>query len=431
MLVSDEPASEHLEFEFGRHAENMAELLVSGGLPKPFVVGLHGEWGSGKTTFLLEVKRKLEEMDSTKNRKIVYFSSWEYERADMFTSLLNKITEGSGLNESLITSIARFTIDAALRHVSGMTFEDVKNHFGDLYKEIKTIKDKLNEAINEDVILFVDDLDRCSADNILSMLESIKWFLTLDHVLVVIAVDMDKIEKAWKLKYDNNGDGAKEAGRDHTEKMFQLKLTVPTKSYSHLLSFVHSLSDVFPKCNIEYFVNSMPANPRKLKLGFNLLQYTLYGIQKKDPKKTIGSNYIKTLITWIAIQSHHQEIAEIAKSAPDCLIDAAVICSLARDYLTLQNSLHKYQQLADAEYSYPFQLYDRLKFASELIKYPTLRILEICTSKDKASFKTLKEFGDTFQVHLECFDKNNMVSKDDLSMVNDFRSTFKNVSDML
>ena len=429
MLFSEEPASEHLEFEFGRHAENMAELLVSNGLPKPFVVGLHGEWGSGKTTFLREVMRKLEEMDSAKNRKIVYFSSWEYERADMFTSLLKKITAGPKLNKNLMTSIGRFTFDAALRHVSGMTLEDVKNHFGDLYEEIKSIKEKLNEAIDKDVILFVDDLDRCSVDNILSMLESIKWFLTLDRVLVVIAVDMDKIEKAWELRYGD--DGAKESGRDHTEKMFQLKLSVPTKSRSHLLSFINNLPDMPNACDTDYFVNSMPANPRKLKLAFNLLQYTLHGIQKARPEKTIGSDHVKTMITWIAIKNHHQEIAEIAKSAPDCLIEAALMCWLSRDYLTLQNSLYKYQQVADADYSRPFQLHDRLKFTSELIKYPTLKIFEICTGKDKASFQTLSVYGGIFQIGLEGYNKTNTVGKNDLSALDHFRDVFRDVRDMV
>ncbi|MDA8002952.1 MAG: KAP family NTPase, partial [Alphaproteobacteria bacterium] len=359
--------------------------------------------------------------------KIVYFSSWEYERADMFTSLLKKITEGPKLNKKLLKSISRFTFDMALRHVSGMSFKDVENHFGELYEGIKTIREKLNKEINKDVILFIDDLDRCSSDNILTMLESIKWFLKLDHVLVVIAVDMDKIAKAWKLRYGD--DDAKEAGRDHTEKMFQMQLPIPSKSQSNLMSFVRHLPSMSTGCDVEYFVNSMPANPRKLKLGFNLLQYTLYGIKKKDLKNTIGPNYMRTLITWIAIQSHHQEIAEIAKSDPDCLVEAAAICSQAGNYLTLRNSLQKYLNRDNSDSSYPFQLHDHLKFSFELTKYPTLKICEICTDKDKASFKTLKQYGDIFQINLAGFKNTDIITRNDLPMLNDFVDIFKNVID--
>ena len=412
-LVSDEPAQENLEFGFGDHAEFLAEILVSNDTPKPFVIGLHGEWGSGKTTFLKEVMKKLEKTENHNKRAVIYFSSWEYERADAFTSLLYKISDELGSNKNFLNAVSRFTFDAVLRKVSGMTFGDAKEHFGQLYENITTIRGKIKGIINKDVILIIDDLDRCNVENVLTMLEGIKWFLTIDRVLVVIAVDMEKIEKAWELRYHDNN--AKGIGRDHTEKMFQLKLSIPPKSSPDLITFVERMRGSLAKDDVKYFVNSMPANPRKLKLGLNLYQFTIKKISEFQQEEDIDKNYIRTLITWIAIHSHHPDIAEFDITA-EYIVDAAIVCSQFTFYPLFEYSVQRHLKARKASKDpVQFEFPGGLAFEQEIIQPHTLRILEICCTTDKAAFDTLREYGSIFKLNFKDYPKGKLILYEEIT----------------
>jgi len=78
------------------------------------------------------------------------------------------------------------------------------------------------------LIVFIDDLDRCDVDKALGILEAIKPFLNARGTIFVVAVDMKKIERAGELKYRGSSAGIIE-GRDHVDKIFQLKLSLPPK----------------------------------------------------------------------------------------------------------------------------------------------------------------------------------------------------------
>lgn len=409
-LVSDEPAQGNLEFGFGDHAEFLAEILLSNDTPKPFVIGIHGEWGSGKTTFLKELMKKLEKSYNHNKPAVIYFSSWEYERADAFTSLLYKISNELDPSKNFLNAISRFAFDSILRKVSGMTFKDAKDHFGELYENITTIRGKIKSLINKDVVLIIDDLDRCNVENVLTMLEGIKWFLTIDRVLVVIAVDMEKIERAWELRYSDNS--AKGIGRDHTEKMFQLKLSMPPKSYRDLTVFVGHIRGSLHKNDVEYFVNSMPTNPRKLKLGLNLYQFTMEKILEYPPDEDVDRNYVCTLITWIAIHSHHPDIAEFIKT-PEYIIDAAIICSQFPDYLSFQDSVYRHLESIKIEgHSASFKLREGLVLDPGIIELHALKILEICCTTDKAAFNTLREYGSMLNLNFADHPKDTSISSE-------------------
>ena len=426
-LVSDEPAQENLEFGFGDHAEFLAEILVSNDTPKPFVIGLHGEWGSGKTTFLKEVMKKLEKTENHNKRAVIYFSSWEYERADAFTSLLYKISDELGSNKNFLNAVSRFTFDAVLRKVSGMTFGDAKEHFGQLYENITTIRGRIKGIIKKDVILIIDDLDRCNVENVLTMLEGIKWFLTIDRVLVVIAVDMEKIEKAWELRYGDNN--AKGIGRDHTEKMFQLKLSMPPKSSPDLMMFVDRMRGSLDKDNVKYFVNSMPDNPRKLKLGLNLYQFTIKKISEFQQEEDIDENYVRTLITWIAIKSHHPDIAEFNEIS-EYIVDAAIVCSQFIFYPVFEHSIHQYlESRKTSEKPLEFEFKEGLAFKPEMMHPHTLKILEICCTTDKAAFNTLREYGRIFNLNFEDHPKRKFISYQDIGhQMEPFYKKFRSIA---
>lgn len=390
--IIDAPEQSNVQFGFEKHAENIAQFLANDDTPRPFVIGIHGEWGSGKTTFLREIKRKLETIDKT--QKIIEFSSWEYERTDVFASLLQTIVDQFGdQNHKFGNTILTFGCDILLRKMAGMSIGEAKSHFQELSKETKTIKNKLDEIINEKLILFIDDLDRCNVDNILSMLENIKWFLTVERIIIVVTVDMDKVEKAWELRYNN--DTAKGIGREHTEKMFQLKLSVPHKSEKDLKTYVNKMAESLGNSNIEFLVKSLPPNPRKIKLALNLIYFVLNNTQESIliSKKISENDYLQTLVTWIAVMNHHRDIAEIAKLSPSYLVYAGYACAQFEYLETFRDAIQKYIKLWNVGTIKQFEHRSWPIVNSEFMTEPLVKILEICATSDKAAFKTLKHYG--------------------------------------
>ena len=56
-----------------------------------------------------------------------------------------------------------------------MTRAETKAHFTSSYKAMESVKKELKQIVdNKKIIILIDDLDRCSADNVLSVLEAVK-----------------------------------------------------------------------------------------------------------------------------------------------------------------------------------------------------------------------------------------------------------------
>lgn len=75
-LITDEPEIENLQFNFVKYSQQIANILTDKKLQPPFTIGIHGEWGSGKTTLIKKVKKDLEKTND-KNLKIIEFDVWK------------------------------------------------------------------------------------------------------------------------------------------------------------------------------------------------------------------------------------------------------------------------------------------------------------------------------------------------------------------
>lgn len=389
--VADDPEEENIQFNFEKQAENIVVFLTNPNVPWPFTIGIHGEWGSGKTTLLKIIKKKLT--DKKTNLKMIEFSAWEYEKIDIFASLLQCIEhEFNNRNKTLRDAILSFGADIFLRNMISMSKNEAIAHFKSLIEKRKTFRSKLNKLVDDKLVIFIDDLDRCEPENTLSMLENIKFFLTIKNIVIVIAVDMDKIERSWELKYGSID--AKTIGRDHAEKMFQLKISVPHKSEDDLNKYVQHMAASIRGHHIEHFVKSMPSNPRKMKLALNLIYFVLNSSRNLQLDQKVNPDmYLHTLITWISIMSNHRSIAEIAEKYPSYLVYAAFICSRFKHL-----SKFKKVMISNAGNTNGLMAGQYAVIDNDFMNSSILRILEIATDDDQAAFRTLRSYGIQFRL---------------------------------
>ena len=78
--MHDEPDIESELFQFKVFASQLESFLLDPKTPSPYTIGLHGEWGSGKTSLIRRVFEQIDDKNTNSNWKTVWFDAWEYER---------------------------------------------------------------------------------------------------------------------------------------------------------------------------------------------------------------------------------------------------------------------------------------------------------------------------------------------------------------
>ena len=188
-----------------------------------FVIGINGAWGSGKTTTVNIVKEKIKNNINNKDLILNDFNPWIYDNPqNMMVGLLKSI-----LNEADITSnplehekIFKSLINVIFKKAG---FDDtfVNNFFYNL-DTVEKIKDELDDFLEfnqKRVVLFVDNLERAEADNIIFLFKLIGQVFDLKRITYVIIYDEDRLKDIFsdKLKIDYH----------YIEKIIQQNISIP------------------------------------------------------------------------------------------------------------------------------------------------------------------------------------------------------------
>ena len=228
----------------GRYAlaGRISNRLISEDCPQ--TIGIYGGWGTGKTSVLNLVKFINQQEIAQSNREDLHFESfdaWKYEEANNL--LIPVIVRMRGLLGDInlpaewytiahrVTATAAISIfDAVLKKFADTsrkdiieTYKDVEAHdnqvnysdrllewkkwsdeiedsekaFGEI---IKTIRERKNY---KKIVLCIDNLDRCTPDHVVSLLESIKNFFSASGCVWLLAMDSDVIASYIDHKYED------------------------------------------------------------------------------------------------------------------------------------------------------------------------------------------------------------------------------------
>lgn len=214
-------------------------------LSGPFVLAIDSPWGTGKTTFVQLLMSNLK----TNNYSCLYFNAWETDfSADPMVAFLGElgtlasddIKEESGFTKNfqkakkIATLLAKKVIPVAGKVATGgvldldsLTEKAIADYVSssisdavDAYSAERGLIDEfhssLNKAIeelNEDgkkdqVVIFVDELDRCKPTYAVDLLERIKHLFNIDNVIFVISIDKQQLHTSLGAVYgqDINSD---------------------------------------------------------------------------------------------------------------------------------------------------------------------------------------------------------------------------------
>ena len=189
----------------------------------PFVISVHGHWGTGKTFLLRRWQADLERQ----GYNAIYFNAWEDDFCDdPLLAILGQLSEY--FRTTGLTHIARRVAHAALplirNNVAGVLSKQVgvtlqldpakpdQRDPLDAYLAQRATKDQLKEhlrtlaaAVQEQtkhpMVFIIDELDRCRPTFAIELLERVKHIFDVPNMVFILGVNRDELCSSLRSTY--------------------------------------------------------------------------------------------------------------------------------------------------------------------------------------------------------------------------------------
>lgn len=283
-IIVDSPRDDP-KLGFQKYVEALA-AAINGGTPPQFTLGLYGAWGTGKSSILSALKLELAK---EKKNTIVTFDAWRHEKvpnllAPMLWSIQQALVRGksdtlkaaAGAMQKIFGGLELQAFGFSLRIPSegdrAVAAEHQIGAYMGLFDSLDAIGKKLGEG--ERVVVLIDDLDRCSPDSVVEIIEAIRLLTDVRGFVFVIAIDYEVLTDAVKRKYPHADE------HKFIEKIVQVPFRIPNIDVSDealLTSIVPAwgeIKDVWFEDVDEAELRSIIAlalrsNPRQIKRMLN------------------------------------------------------------------------------------------------------------------------------------------------------------------
>lgn len=120
--------------------------------------------------------------------------------------------------------------------------DDKTNDENSIVNNVRKFREELKKALDDDgienVIVLLDDLDRCQPDRTIETLEAIKLFLSVEKMTFIIAADENVIQYAIRKKYPPIENYTVNLNKEYIEKIIQLPIYIPELSSKDIENYL-------------------------------------------------------------------------------------------------------------------------------------------------------------------------------------------------
>ncbi|WP_018933277.1 P-loop NTPase fold protein [Gracilibacillus lacisalsi] len=184
-----------------------------------FVISLEGSWGSGKTTIINNVKKRLV---SSKDIIIIdELDPWSYSNQEsLFYSMFDTIVQKSGIKFNSLLS--KQMADSIYSDLFGNKKINIIKNLLKPNDTIDVLKNKINDYLKlsgKKVTFFIDNIDRTESENIILLFKLVGNVFDFERVIYILSFDNDRVKKAFEdsLSIDYQ----------YLEKVIQMQIRVP------------------------------------------------------------------------------------------------------------------------------------------------------------------------------------------------------------
>jgi hypothetical protein len=270
-ILGDSPIDNAKYFNFDSYIATLLHIIQDSQIETPFTIAIDGKWGCGKTSLMKTIRERLKNEGPKRKIKTVWFDAWKYSEQDsllaelafeIYQEVINEngkigsgklyrywrkiiffFTKSKRLNSlNIISDFSNVLVSSAAITYGIVPLEqnklNIKNWINDpIYEKNLTFYRRFQQFLggvmdvfvfnnasrrnNDDdgfLVIFIDDLDRCSPKAIANILESINLFFDQKGCLFIMGMDLNLVSKAIEIHYKDFESRNVFSGRDYLKK---------------------------------------------------------------------------------------------------------------------------------------------------------------------------------------------------------------------
>lgn len=347
-----------------KYLEALTRFIQSADMPT--TIAIQGEWGSGKTSMMNQIKHKLcrTDISAESSYHAIAVNTWQYslmktgdealvaiirgitkhiagiiserheEKAQQLTrklgSALNVIAKAAAKSAISVTGIdGSSVVDAIVGDsVESQTILELRNALNYSVEECLKL-DREKGDNKRGFLFFIDDLDRIDPPVAVEILELIKNIFEVDHCIFILAIDYDVVVKGLEPKFGKLTEKNEREFRSFFDKIIQLPFSMPLGSYTIDEFLIESLIEIgyldenlrsdanYISSITKMALSSVGTNPRSIKRLINTL--SLIQIINELEEGDFGESKAEKLINFglVCLQISYPVIYEHVSEYPN------------------------------------------------------------------------------------------------------------------
>jgi hypothetical protein len=273
----------------GLVAERLAGLIMDSRRAAPFTIAVDGGWGMGKSSLMHRLDAALAGRDGVET---VWFNAWTSHGRDVLEGLLKSVL--GRFDRSVLRRVLNRAREhrVALRFVyafcvavldvfrAGRAVDDLwrrmqddaaaRNESRRLIKQVAAQWALGSAGVHRIMVIFIDDLDRCSDETIRTVCEAVKLYLDVPGLVFVLACDEARLVRAADAR-----EGHRAVDDAYLEKIVQISYRIPPPETAAIHALVSGYaqasgtSALFTPDLVALIAEGAGRNPRRIKRLIN------------------------------------------------------------------------------------------------------------------------------------------------------------------
>jgi hypothetical protein len=358
------------------YVEALSSFLSSASMPT--TIAIQGEWGSGKTSFMNQIKSRLcddaDEKIADKPFHGIWVNMWEYSMMknpeDILINVIKGLTnacaevyesrsEKGGLDvqdlkkktwsflkatSALAAKVGmnamgldgEKTVNSLVDNFKGddglslkeVRPRDFRNAFEKVVTECLAQDQKNGETSKKGFMFFIDDLDRIPPENAVRILELLKNLFEVDNCIFVLAIDYEVVVKGLKAKFGAESQMDERAYRSFFDKIIQMPFSMPIGAYN-ITGFVATSVESIGVFSGDELKTELTLNDEKSQVSDILsdMVFLSTGTNPRSIKRLLNSLSLIDIMHRIKMKKERENGNEVSDMTPaDKAMNFGLVC---------------------------------------------------------------------------------------------------------